>query len=289
MTESDINKPSASSFSSFSSPPPAGTTLEALKLKESSAPAFREIEFAEPSFRASSFLDLISQEEQDVAKARLAELPILQSVMDLTTASKPPMRQGEVDPDAQETHATSKVLGKMLKDGSGVLADGTLWEKRSGEEFGPDGYWKKWTMLKGSSADGSVAWEECWWEASDWKGLRELGAAKKGNTETGAAWNEQWSEKMYNDPTLGGDRVVERSAHKWARDEQADEWEEQWGEKYSEKGPANKWADKWARSSDNVWHERWGEDYDGGGGCVKYTDKWAERTVEGGANEQVGS
>lgn len=276
-----------SSFSPFSSPPAMNSVVPSLLLKDVPAPIFREVEFAEPSTRASAFLDLISQEEQDIAKARQVELPILQSVLDLTTASKPPTRQGEVVLETEQAVAAPKISGKMLKDGSGVLADGTVWEKRSGEEFGPDGYWKKWTLLKGSSADGSTAWEECWWEASDWKGLRELGAAKKGNTAEGAAWNEQWGEKMYNDPLLGGDRVVERSAHKWARDEMADEWEEQWGEKYSEKGPANKWADKWARSSDNVWHERWGEDYDGSGGCVKYTDKWAERIGEGGSNEQV--
>lgn len=30
------------------------------------------------------------------------------------------------------------------------------WQKRSGEEFGPDGYWKRWTMLSGSSQDGAV-------------------------------------------------------------------------------------------------------------------------------------
>ncbi len=32
-----------------------------------------------------------------------------------------------------------------------------------------------------------ASWEECWWEASDWAGLKELGATKSGNTEYGEA------------------------------------------------------------------------------------------------------
>lgn len=31
-----------------------------------------------------------------------------------------------------------------------------------------------------------VAWVESWWEASDWSGLRELGADKSGSTPEGA-------------------------------------------------------------------------------------------------------
>lgn len=31
-----------------------------------------------------------------------------------------------------------------------------------------------------------ASWEDCWWEASDWFGLRELGAKKSGKTEYGA-------------------------------------------------------------------------------------------------------
>lgn len=58
-----------------------------------------------------------------------------------------------------------------------------------------------------------VQWEECWWEASDWKGFRELGAAKKGNRADGAAWNEAWSEKVYHDKETSH-RMVERTAHK---------------------------------------------------------------------------
>ncbi len=59
------------------------------------------------------------------------------------------------------------------------------WLKKSGEEFGPNGYWKRWTLLSGASADGMLQWEEVWWEASDWSGLKELGAAKSGNSAEG--------------------------------------------------------------------------------------------------------
>ena len=58
-----------------------------------------------------------------------------------------------------------------------------------------------------------VSWEECWWESSDYKGLRELGAAKKGTAADGSAWNEAWSEKMYHD-LMTNEKMVERTAHK---------------------------------------------------------------------------
>lgn len=30
------------------------------------------------------------------------------------------------------------------------------WEKKSGEEFGQGGFWKKWTLLKGTNEEGTV-------------------------------------------------------------------------------------------------------------------------------------
>eukprot|EP00955_Chlamydomonas_euryale_P038968 351265-Chlamydomonas_euryale.AAC.1 len=92
-----------------------------------------------------------------------------------------------MSPPAQATPAAPAVSAQQLADGDGVLADGTTWKKRSGEEFGPNGYWKRWTLLSGASADGSVSWEEVFWEASDHVGFRELGAAKKGVGEDGEA------------------------------------------------------------------------------------------------------
>lgn len=43
-----------------------------------------------------------------------------------------------------------------------------------------NGYWKRWQLLKGGNAEGTLEWEETWWEASDWTGLKEMGAEKKG-------------------------------------------------------------------------------------------------------------
>jgi hypothetical protein len=43
-----------------------------------------------------------------------------------------------------------------------------------------NGYWKKWQTLKGGNAEGTLDWEETWWEASDWTGLKEMGARKEG-------------------------------------------------------------------------------------------------------------
>lgn len=43
-----------------------------------------------------------------------------------------------------------------------------------------NGYWKRWQTLKGGNAEGTLDWEETWWEASDWTGLKEMGARKEG-------------------------------------------------------------------------------------------------------------
>lgn len=59
-----------------------------------------------------------------------------------------------------------------------------------------------------------VQWEECWWQASNRYGLRELGAFKKGTAESGAAWVEEWKEVLYTHPT-NLRLVIERTAHKW--------------------------------------------------------------------------
>lgn len=36
--------------------------------------------------------------------------------------------------------------------------------------------------MRGTALGGKVEWEETWWEASDWSGLREMGAQKAGTT-----------------------------------------------------------------------------------------------------------
>ncbi len=59
------------------------------------------------------------------------------------------------------------------------------WEQRSGEEKGPNGYWYRWTETRGRDATGSVQWFERVWEASDWEGMRELGAEKWGANANG--------------------------------------------------------------------------------------------------------
>ena len=48
-----------------------------------------------------------------------------------------------------------------------------------------NGYWKKWQTLKGGNAEGTLDWEETWWEASDWTGLKEMGARKEGECVCG--------------------------------------------------------------------------------------------------------
>lgn len=58
-----------------------------------------------------------------------------------------------------------------LKHNFPLFYDSCRWEKVSGEERGANGFWKRWTTLRGAS-EGGVEWEETWWQASDWSGLK---------------------------------------------------------------------------------------------------------------------
>ena len=44
-----------------------------------------------------------------------------------------------------------------MEDGVGQLADGTRYERKTTEEFGPDGYWLRQTIMRGVSAQGQVS------------------------------------------------------------------------------------------------------------------------------------
>ncbi|GIL45341.1 hypothetical protein Vafri_2600 [Volvox africanus] len=283
--------------------------LQPSKPARRSLAAWAPLAFAEVDLSMPTELLLKSEESMFAEAARSAVLPPLQSVVDLTSAVRPPTRgldlylgtgaAAVVQQEQQQAAVSAAVtvseeevvqggaLGRRLVDGAGRLADGTRFEKLSGTDTGPDGYVKKWEVLRGVTGDGQVQWEECWWQASNRYGLRELGAFKKGTAENGAAWVEEWKEVLYTHST-NLRLAVERTAHKWARDENMDEWEEKWGECFEEAGRVHKWADKWAKAGSNVWHERWGEDYDGKGACQKWTDKWAERLLADGGQEQWG-
>ena len=62
-----------------------------------------------------------------------------------------------------------------------------------------------------------MEWQEKWWEASDWAGMKEMGAEKSGCRADGAAWRETWREAIGFDEQCG-EPMVERTAHKWAQD-----------------------------------------------------------------------
>jgi hypothetical protein len=99
------------------------------------------------------FCLVLKQSELDAQRARTAVLPPLQSVVELTTAFRPPERSGGVAvapapapaPEATTATATAEAavlaepVGRALPDGSGRLADGTWWEKKSGIERGKVG------------------------------------------------------------------------------------------------------------------------------------------------------
>lgn len=72
------------------------------------------------------------------AAARTATLPPLQSVMELTSAYKPPTRHFEASEGAEAGLAVAEAeaapaVGRQLEDGTGVLPDGTRWVAPGGD------------------------------------------------------------------------------------------------------------------------------------------------------------
>ena len=68
-----------------------------------------------------------------------------------------------------------------------------------------------------------MEWEEKWWEASNWAGMREMGAEKSGVGADGSAWRETWREAIDYD-AVTAEPTVERTAHKWAHDAKVSEF-----------------------------------------------------------------
>ncbi|XP_026395255.1 uncharacterized protein LOC113290005 isoform X1 [Papaver somniferum] len=168
----------------------------------------------------------------------------------------------------------------------GVTEDGVKWWKETGLEQRTDGALCRWTLTRGVSADGSVEWEDKFWEAVGENDYKELGSEKSGRDASGNIWREYWKESMWQDHITGVEHM-EKSADKWGKNGMGGQWHEKWWEHYDATGQAEKWADKYCSIDPNtpledghahVWHERWGEKYDGMGGSTKYTDKWAERS-----------
>lgn len=210
-----------------------------------------------------------------------------------TATSLPPL-QSHLELDAYfSNHAAEAASALDSSSGEfaleGIAPDGSKWWRETGIDERSNGVLVKWTLTRGVTSEGTVEWEEKYWEASDKYDYKELGSEKSGRDARGNVWREFWKECMWQDIATGLTHI-EKTADKWAKNEKDEEWQEKWWEHYDASGKAEKWAHKWCSIDPytpldaghaHVWHERWGENYDGKGGTSKYTDKWAERNEPG--------
>ena len=178
----------------------------------------------------------------------------------------------------------------------GVLSSGARWWREEGREYLEEGKVMRWTVIRGASADGSVEWEEKFWETSDPYTYRELGAVKSGRDSDGQAWQESWKEMYQHD--VNGTPFIHREASKWSHTPKGQCWSEGWTEDYRADGSVDRYCEKTGSLEDgaapedghaNRWTEKWGEKWNGVGGCIKWTDTWASRDhAEGGAANAPG-
>ena len=210
-------------------------------------------------------------------------------------------KTGTLTVELEETATAVRELGA---DGAtqGTLANGSRWWRESGEEELEGGKLCRWTLVRGASADGSVEWEEKWWETSDAFNHRELGAMKSGRDAKGNVWQESWREQFTHDTTTGfsnASKHIMREANKWGAQADGAEWHEVWDENYWGDGRVHRTCTKKGAIADgsvpddghgNRWTHKWGEEWDGHGGCVKWTDSFADRDVseDGGTGRAWG-
>lgn len=203
-----------------------------------------------------------------------------------------------------ELEETATAVRELGTDGEteGVLDNGSRWWRESGEDELAGGRLCRWTLVRGASADGSVEWEEKWWETSDAFNYRELGAIKSGRDASGNVWQESWREHITHDTTTGfsnASKHIMREANKWGAQADGTEWHEVWDENYWGDGRVKRTCTKKGAIGSGIspedghgnrWTHKWGEEWDGHGGCVKWNDSYADRdkSEDGGSGRSWG-
>lgn len=79
----------------------------------------------------------------------------------------------------------------------GIAPDGSKWWRETGIEERSTGVVVKWTLTRGVTSEGTVEWEEKYWEASDRFDYKELGSEKSGRDARGNVWREFWKECLW--------------------------------------------------------------------------------------------
>lgn len=85
-----------------------------------------------------------------------------------------------------------QMVGQDVSDISGVYEDGLCWWKEMGVENCVNGVICMWIVMRGVSVDGSVEWEEKFWEVVDVYDFKEFGVEKLGCDVSGGVWCEFW-------------------------------------------------------------------------------------------------
>lgn len=130
-------------------------------------------------------------------------LPPLQSLLEVEkekvgekeVQQEPSTRTPDLVPET--VTAVKQGMQTAGKETSGIHKDGSRWWQEQGVEYRANGVVCSWTVIRGVTADGSVEWEEKFWEAADSYDFKELGAEKSGRDSSGGVWREFWQESMW--------------------------------------------------------------------------------------------
>jgi hypothetical protein len=189
-------------------PPPDDRTLEDVLTPKME----RDVDSPKPlpKFSEEESLDLALEREVKelplmFQSRSVPSLPPLQSLLEVAK-EKGGDQEVQDAPSLQVPESVTETVSAMKQgmqtagqdaDTSGVHADGSRWWKEQGVENRANGVICTWTVIRGVSADGSVEWEEKFWEAADAYDFKELGAEKSGRDSAGGVWREFWQESMW--------------------------------------------------------------------------------------------
>lgn len=162
-----------------------------------------------PPPNTSSYSVLELEQSADILslpfESHVPLLPPLQSVVEVEKADTESSTDLAMEANQEKLEVVfsrnaaeaAEALGKSNEGAAhGVNLDGSKWWRESGVDRRADGVVCKWTLNRGVSADGTVEWEDKYWEASDEFDYKELGSEKSGRDADGNVWREYWREFM---------------------------------------------------------------------------------------------
>ena len=215
--------------------------------------------------------------------------------VDVSAPAPAGLAGSSVEASLEDALASPARVQLGVEDGAqeGTPSSGARWwREEGGVAYLEDGKVMSWTVIRGTSADGSVWREGKFWENVPDPFSQELGRSSRKPVAdpTVRRGRSPGRSCTTTTPTSSRSSTARRPSGRTLRRGSAGP--EGWTEDYRADGVVDRYCEKTGSLEDgaapedghaNRWTQKWGEKWDGQGGCIKWTDTWASRDhAEGG-------